>query len=100
MNVPNFTQTISNHNYVNNLITCLYTALWSSSMHWSLSVLITYQITGINGKVKISGPFMIMQFNFRHFKILQLEKLALFSLANFCQPPIKPKFPLRLNYPI
>ena len=41
-----------------------------------------------------------MQFNFRHFKILQLEKLALFNLAYFCHPPIKPKFPTRQNYPI
>ena len=41
-----------------------------------------------------------MQFNFRHFKILQLEKLALFNLAYFCHPPIKPKFPSRQNYPI
>ena len=41
-----------------------------------------------------------MQFNFRHFQILQLEKLALFNLAYFCHPPIKPKFPSRQNYPV
>ena len=41
-----------------------------------------------------------MQFNFRYFKILQLEKLALFNLAYFCHPPIKPKFPSLQNYTI
>ena len=35
-----------------------------------------------------------------NFQILQLEKLALFNLAYFCHPPIKPKFPSRQNYPI
>ena len=50
--------------------------------------------------VEIAGHYTIMQFNSRHFKILQLEKLALFNLAYFCHPPIKPKFPSRQNYPI
>ena len=62
-----------------------------------------YQIMGIysiNGKVEIDGYYMIIQFNFRHFKSLQLEKLALFNLAYFCHPLIKPKFPSRQNYPI
>ena len=50
----------------------------------------------LNGEVeKFKTPYTIMQFNFRHFKILQLEKLALFNLAYFCHPPIKPKFPSR-----
>ena len=35
-------------------------------------------IESINGKVEIAGHHTIMQFNFRHFKIFQLEKLALF----------------------
>ena len=52
-------------------------------------------ILSIYWKVKIAGHFTIMEFNFRHFQILQLEKLALFNLAYFCHPPIKPKFPSR-----
>ena len=50
---------------------------------------------GINVNVEIAGQYTIMPFIFRHFKILQLEKLALFNLAYFCHPPIKPKFPSR-----
>ena len=64
---------------------------------------IDYLITGIkstNRKVEIAGHYTIIKFNFRHFQIFQLEKLALFNLAYFCHPPIKPKFPSRQNYPI
>ena len=53
-----------------------------------------------NITVLLFSSFSIMQFNFRNFKILQLEKLALFKLAYFCHPSIKPKFPSRQNYPI
>ena len=85
------------HSQINNYITLLL----NDQLTWSLSVLITYQITGIyniNGKVEIAGNHTIMQFNFRHFKALQWEKLTLFNLAYFCHPPIKPKFPSRQNY--
>ena len=54
----------------------------------------------INWRIEVAGHCTIMPFNFRHFKILKLEKLALFNLAYSCHPPIKPKFPSRQNYPI
>ena len=51
----------------------------------------------INGKEEIAGHYAIMQFICRHLKIFPLQKLALFNLAYFCHPPIKPKFPSRQN---
>ena len=58
-----------------------------------------YQITGINGKVEIAGHYTIMQFNFRHFKILHLEKLALLNLAYFCHPTNKAKISIGPKLP-
>ena len=79
---------------------CIQTTHSEVNNNMSLYMVIECINLDINGKRKIAGRYTIMQFNCRHFKMFQLEKLALFNLAYFCHPPIKPKFPSRQNYPI